>query len=415
MSATTARFIAIPVGQGDAFYLKTLSGGLLVDGGRAISGFADLFTRTTGEKGANIVICTHNDVDHANGVIGFLEAGLECREVWLPGRWLGVLPHALNPTPEVAEALIEQAQKGARELRGRPQQVRDVGTAFEVFGALLAQEPPRHGEETGFPAPNVRAADVTGGWPEDVVESLERAAWDERKLWSQAPYRCWPLCPWPRPICVVPDDRDACALFRGALDAAERIRRIAVAAYHRGVAVRWFDYEAASPQGGTRWLYPLNAREVAYVPRVATGQLVYFLALTTVNQESLVFWADLDDHPGVLFTADSDLKDVELLRNLSGAIITAPHHGSEANACAYSKVCAHLGESVSSITWVRSDGRSRSRPGPAYLSAPGRRVCTICRTRGLQPKQAVRLWMGKKNWARARTTKLCSCRSGGNP
>ncbi|MBT9260219.1 MAG: hypothetical protein KM310_10810, partial [Clostridiales bacterium] len=64
MNATTARFIAIPVGQGDAFYLKTSFGSVLVDGGRAISGFADLFTRTTGAKRVDIMICTHNDADH---------------------------------------------------------------------------------------------------------------------------------------------------------------------------------------------------------------------------------------------------------------------------------------------------------------------------------------------------------------
>jgi hypothetical protein len=201
----------------------------------------------------------------------------------------------------------------------------------------------------------------------------------------------------------------ACALFLGALDAAERIRRIAVAAYHRGVAVRWFEYTASSPQGETRWLRPLNGREVAYVPPVPIDKLLYFLALTTSNRKSLVFWADLDDCPGVLFTADSDLRDVHQLPDLTGAIITAPHHGSEANANAYSEVSKHLGGSQANITWVRSDGRFRKRPGQSYLSAPGRRICTICRTCAGQPKQAVRLLMRRRRWVRERGVRLCSC------
>lgn len=422
MSVTAPRFVAIPVGQGDAFYLETPSGSVLVDGGRTISVFADLFARTTGAKRADIVICTHNDADHANGVIGFLEAGLECREVWLPGRWLGVLPHVLNPTPETAEALAVQVVRAAEKLPERTREARDVEELFDIYGDSLAQEPPRHGEERVLPPPNVGPAEVTNGWPEALAESLERAVWggweeELRGPWGWLPGRVpyWWLEPPPywwqwhiwRVAC---EDPVACALFLAALDAAERIRKIAVAAYHRGVAVRWFEYTAASPQGGTRWLRPLNAKEVAYVPPVPTGQLFDFLALTTANRESLVFWADLDDCPGVLFTADSDLKDVSLPPNLSGAIITAPHHGSEANARAYSKVRAHLGGSQPDVTWVRSDGCFRARPGPAYLSAPGRRVCTICRARGLQPKQAVRLWMRKENWARARGTRLCSCR-----
>lgn len=412
MSAKVPRFIAIPVGQGEAFYLKTPSGSVLVDGGRAISGFARLFERTTGAEGADSVICTHNDADHANGVIGFLEAGLDCREVWLPGRWLGVLPHVVKPTQEVGEALAGQAEEAGGKLSEWHKQAPDLGNLFETYGDFLAQEPPVHGEESRFQPENVRRAEVTDGWPEALAESLERAVWGGWEL--QAPWR-WPLWPppywWQRHIWYVAcEDPVACALFIGALDAAERIRRIAVAAYHRGVTVRWFEYTVASPQGGTGWLRPLNGREVADVPRVRTGEVLALLALTTANRESLVFWADLDDCPGALFTADSDLKDVDLPPNLSGAIITAPHHGSEANSAAYSKVCAHCGGSQPNITWVRSDGRFRKRPGPSYLSASGRRLCTICRHPGPQTKQAVKLSLRKGSWARARGVRSCNCR-----
>ena len=422
MSATIARFIAIPVRQGDAFYLQTPFGSVLVDGGRAISGFANLFTRTTRAKRVDIVICTHNDADHANGVIGFLEAGLECREVWLPGRWLGVLPYVLNPTSEVVEALAEQARKAAPALQERFRQAPDIRTLFEIYGDFMLEEPFGY-EESSPPPPNPRPVEVTDGWPADLEEDLERAlqgGWEElwwpwgRLLWM--PYR-WlePLdyWAWRRAWHIWWDacqDPIARALFLGALEAAERIRRIAVTAYQLGVAVRWFEYTASRPAGGTRWLRPFNGREVLYVRLVPIDMLLRLLALTTANRESLVFWADLDDCPGVLFTADSDLRAVPQLPNLSGAIITAPHHGAEANANAYSEVSKHLGGSQADITWVRSDGRFRKRPGQSYLSAPGFRFCTICRTRDPQPKQAVRLSMQQKRWVPEQGVRPCSCR-----
>ena len=422
MSGIVTRFIAIPVGQGDAFYLETPSGSVLVDGGRGSAGFAELFMQTTRAKGVDIVVCTHNDADHANGIIGFLEGGLECREVWLPGRWLGVLPHVLNPNPKVAEALAVQAREAAPALRERSRQAPDIRTLFEIYGDSMLGEPFGYDEESSSPLPISRPVEVTDGWPGDLAEALEQALWDEwewlREPWGWLlgwmPYWWRKLPPYPREWYiwrVACQDPVACALFLGALDAAERIRRIAVAAYHRGVAVRWLEYTASSPQGGTRWLRPLYGREVAYVPPVPIDKLLCCLALTTSNRKSLVFWADLDDCPGVLFTADSDLRDVHQLPDLTGAIITAPHHGSEANANAYSKVSKHLGSSQANITWVRSDGCFQDRPGQSYLSAPGRRICTICRTRARQPKQAVRLLMRRRwrRWVRERGVRLCSC------
>jgi beta-lactamase superfamily II metal-dependent hydrolase len=102
------RFVAIPVSQGDAFYLETTEGSALIDGGRSVSGFPGLFQSTTRSAEVDILVATHNDADHANGVLGFLEAGLRCKEVWLPGRWLQVLPHVVRPWEEVVYTLADQ-------------------------------------------------------------------------------------------------------------------------------------------------------------------------------------------------------------------------------------------------------------------------------------------------------------------
>src|SRR5690606_7452403 len=130
------------------------------------------------------------------------------------------------------------------------------------------------------------------------------------------------------------------------------------------------------------------------------------LALTTANRESLVLWSPPSDrHPAVVFTADSDLTNVSLPRNLWGAIVTAPHHGSEANREAYIAVR----RSCTRVTWVRSDGQYRKRPGPSFIgfSRPSRRICTRCRA--FPGEQAVRLFARRKAWTRHAETALCRC------
>jgi hypothetical protein len=195
-----------------------------------------------------------------------------------------------------------------------------------------------------------------------------------------------------------------------AIEAAGRIRAIALAAFHCGVPVRWFEFDAIRPLGGIATLQPLNARAIAQVCPLV-GPLLRWLALTVSNKESLVFWCPrMAEHPGVLFTADSDLSRLSLPHDFEGAIATAPHHGSEANAAAYRAVIAAAQGHSSSITWVRSDGRYRSRPGPTYLNLLSRRLCTLCRVGGSMssPKQTVHLFSRGGVWTRLRT-RTCLC------
>jgi len=60
-------FIAIAVGQGDAFFLQKGDYSVLVDGGRAEQGYPNQFQRVTTQNGVTIIACTHNDADHALG------------------------------------------------------------------------------------------------------------------------------------------------------------------------------------------------------------------------------------------------------------------------------------------------------------------------------------------------------------
>ncbi|HHW41582.1 MAG TPA: MBL fold metallo-hydrolase [Syntrophomonadaceae bacterium] len=105
-SRITPSFIAIGVGQGDAFFLDNASTTILIDGGRSTQGFPAQFQKVTERESVDILVCTHNDADHANGILGFLQSGLTCNEVWLPGSWTDRLEDILLHPSKFIEELI---------------------------------------------------------------------------------------------------------------------------------------------------------------------------------------------------------------------------------------------------------------------------------------------------------------------
>ncbi|MDW8242706.1 MAG: MBL fold metallo-hydrolase [Thermogemmata sp.] len=391
-----ARFIAIPVGQGDAFYLELSEGSCLVDGGKSRTYFAELFRRCTRKDGVDVLIVTHNDADHASGILGFLEAGLGCHEVWLPGRWAQVLPYALRPWEEVVALLVEGVEALGNEVR----LAEHVDSVFEQYGEQVRNV--IEWEEGGQVECDER------GWPQEMVASLEKYWLDEDLLvvfpaWYLDQDVYFYVWPWRYPF-----DEQRWYLFREALVAAARIRQIAMAAFHRGVRVRWFQY-STNPAGGNQWLRPLSAREIVAVPivrlrgRSEGEEFFLLLSLTTVNKESLVFWSSPEaGSPGVLFTGDSDLEEV-VLPSAHKPIVTTPHHGSAANAQAYARVQSVIRDAI----WIRSDGNYRSRPCPEFLQQ-SLRFCTLCRG-GTHAKQKVTLFMQRGRWKRAQGVTTCVC------
>jgi hypothetical protein len=360
-----------------------------------------MFQTATKADGVSVAVCTHNDADHANGILGFLEAGFRCGELWLPGRWLAALPDVLKPFVEI---FVELAADVANVNASPNTEKQESGLSpIEAYGEYL----PRQLDEARVSDNDPPVGE--DGWPESCVSMLEQA-----EPWEVGPWvRLWPPEDWP----FFPYrhyqrlDPAGVQLLWSAIDAASRIRAISIEAFHRGIPVRWFEFSATASSGGIAELRPLNARAVARVhPRI--GPLLAFLALTVSNKESLVFWSPHTDRsPGVLFTADSDLSGIDLSPQLAGAIATAPHHGSEANAKAYTAIARAMQGIPSSVTWVRSDGKYRSRPGQTYRGLSSRRYCTLCRRIGSTSslKQGVHLFTQRGMWTRHRNTVACSC------
>ncbi|MBK6697236.1 MAG: MBL fold metallo-hydrolase [Myxococcales bacterium] len=377
-----AKLTAIPVGQGDAFLLERADGKIvLVDGGRARSSLAGQVSLAT--SNIDVVVCTHADADHAEGLIGLLESSLvPIREVWLPGRWSSRLEDLCRDQASFLQELhhdVHNAEGGAD------------------LEKIAEGELPRGESTTDFD-------------PELLGAALEHEERLEPDLLSASAHPAWWL-PWAE---MWPGFHGPNApkwqLWIDAVQTAVRIRDVARAAHHHGARLRWFDFDEvnvnrAPPSGGEPFLYPLNSVELTKRHALRKLGALHFLALSVANRESLVFLApQTDDDTPVLFAADSDLACGRVPGTSRTLAVTAPHHGSEANKTAYVTVS----RAAANVVWVRSDGNYKKRPGPAFLGEKAR-VCTLCRSGGAS-KQTVRLDDTPSGWTLAEGVRGCNCK-----
>jgi hypothetical protein len=384
-------FIAIGVGQGDAFFLKKRDMAVLIDGGRSALGFPTQFQRVTKRDGVDILVCTHNDADHALGVLGFLRSGLTCKEVWLPGSWTDRLEDLLLYPERFTEELI----LNIAEMKVSPERP----TSLEILGDQYAGEAMHEKRDN--------QADASTDTLSEALE-MTREIQVHGDIFSLYPPRRWRPEDWPYPwYRLWRGDHGRFSLFIEAISTATLIREISLAAYHTGALIRWFEYDSTSNNGGIpHVLVPLNAREILRI-RVRRWSALKWLALTTSNKQSLVFVSPANDRePAALFTADSDLSFSQPIPWSDGMVITSPHHGSEANAHAYDRFTMETGNNLD-VVWTRSDGRFfKTRPGSSYLTVYGARFCTLCRASNCT-KQDVRLTAASGRWKPVFTRKCC--------
>lgn len=327
----------------------------------------------------DVVVCTHADADHAEGLIGLLESSsVTVGEVWLPGRWSSRLKDLCCDPWRFLEELCDDVTKKIKD--------EEIATLEAIVDAIDSQEKSISRES----APE-----------ESDINALEDALEDEcadGDLLSETVHHLACLGAYPE-----------WQLWSEAVQTAVRIRNVARAAHHHGARIRWFDFDAfkrnGTPSGGEQFLEPLNSVELT--KRHARLGALEFLALSIANRESLVFLApETDNDSPVIFAADSDLDRVRIPSWSRRIAVTAPHHGSEANKVAYTTVSGVSGAS-SNVVWVRSDGNYKKRPGQTFLNQL-MRVCTLCRNGGAS-KQTVRLDDTPSGWDLAMGVRHCKC------
>lgn len=350
------RFIAIDVRQGDAFYLNREDLSVLIDGGRSRIQFPAQFENIVNVKKVDIVVCTHNDSDHANGILGFMDSHLKCKEVWLPGSWTTRLNDLLmNPSRFVKELATEIENRRFDD---------NVTTIEDLANSLSKEELNNLRNKRTDMEEQVTELDCLYDSIEDI---------NEINLFRMAPNY---LYTYFFPYFF---DEQKFELFMDALNHADRIREIAILAYIKGATIRWFEFSSSQSSGGIQnKLEPVNSKEIFTIPRYKPTVLDY-LTLSAANKESLVFFSPSKDNmPGVLFSADSDFSFNQSIPWCNEMIITTPHHGSEANKNVYDRFKNETNYSID-VKWIRSDCKSKKRPGRSLLNVHGFKYCTLCR------------------------------------
>ena len=329
---TKIEFRAHNAGIGDCFSIKENNKLYVVDGGnenRIIQDFV----------GETIVVCvvTHNDRDHTHGILKMLqeESKVTIEEIWLPGIWQPILDYIYN-NPDVLSKLKkytvveeENNEKSKFELDNLVENTnQNLNLFFEVSDLKiqyielyrLHTELIKHYPEKYFNTPNIDLNRILG-------------------------------------------------IFALALE--------------RGCIIRFFF--PSMTQTSTEFNnYPfrmLNATELVTIKKTSEKNFLQLLYLSKENKFSLVFEYRHSQIPAILFTADSDLyfgNDQFTYNN--EIIVTAPHHGSESNKDAYTKISQNM-----YITWVKSGGSMKCLTGATFqkLNTYKNKFCSRCKTRNI--------------------------------
>lgn len=357
------KFVALKVGSGDAFFLERDEATVLFDGGKSEKNFANLFYNELNITHVDILVCSHNDSDHANGIIGYLKSNLTCNEVWLPASWTRKIDTLLLNPELFFDELVENL-KSNYLLKSMEHQI--SSESFE----------------------NSHEIDV-----KSLLFKIENQNIDIN-IFKQY---------------VLKLPKKSHTKFLKLFYDASRIREIAVLAMQKCKKIRWFEYDSKKlASGGELYFQPVNCQEVHKLYGKKISPLEY-LALTSSNRESLVFYTPGIENfiDGVLYSADSDYSFSQGIPSDIGIhpIITVPHHGSISNECSYTttQVATFVGNPFTTL--VRSDGNYQSRPGPIYKSLQLKKYCTRCN--GFTSGQSIQLVPTGNSWSSLKHR--CSC------
>lgn len=380
----TCKFTAIPVGSGDSFLLEKHGKKIIVDGGRSQKYLRNYLKHKAKIDNIDVVVCTHNDIDHSGGILGLLDASccIGVNEVWLPASWSYQLPSLLRCPYKFARVAFREYCENPNNYDWEMQ---DFASSTPEYGNFVHENCPK-GENFNL--------------KELIVQNKDLR-----------------FCDFSLKICKKSFAGCCHPTFTKLLNLAENIKKITTAAVKKGCEIRFFEYLALGfhpqPCGGEAWLCPVNSVELSCPVTKHISPLQY-LYLSESNRQSLVFYSpETEDDPGVFFSADSNLDfKIAYPPPTRHIIVTSPHHGSESCKDSYDKIKKWVNLDYS--IWVRSDCKSKTRPCKEYI-ALNHKYCTICRTTHPVPNKKCNfsannpIVLSVKSGQWVTSNNLCSC------
>ena len=341
MITMCTKFTALEIGSGDAFLLEDYDNdwNCLFDAGGSKNRIVYLLKRKRIEK-LNLAICSHNDVDHANGFIGLLQSNIKIDEIWLPGTWASVLKYVKDKG--VGPDEIEFLDKVKCENYEKATDSSFLKINGDVPFAEINNERSLFDSES---EETIESFDDSLSFFSELIE-LKLFDYTMDFFPILYPHFYWHYC-----------KQGLGAKCRSLVLAIDRIIIIAGLAYQKGCKIRWFNpVDYCICKKVDYGFVALNSNEMSCVQKPGNAHSFALLCvLTIVNKYSLVFEYLKEITPIIRFSADSDCTCQSVPYN-ENIIVTAPHHGSDANTIVYKQLDGD------NIIWVRSDRKSGKRP-----------------------------------------------------
>ncbi len=344
------KFTALPVNVGDSFLLQVDNKVILVDGGMSQSHIVGLLMEERiPNNHIDLLVCTHYDADHINGIIGILKSKkFTFTEIWLP-EIIGSIGNTISKNLfQLIEYLNENGLNDVFYSNGDSQYSYDV---LEI-------------EEQSKKNNSIKKIKTV------ILKNFinyMKYIFHRRGLHNDYEYS---------------------NKFEKMMDNMLSYAYLINSSINTGAKIRWFKFQNKLIHNNYGYkLYSENALETgtSIYDEKLFFNLLHMTTLSKINQHSLVFKFDDAQYPNILYTADSDLNFTSTpITLVDNSIVTAPHHGSDANDIAYSKI------SGNNLTFVRSESFKVKRLSKEYKKQT-KRFCTVCRNKTAKQKVELNL------------------------
>jgi len=343
------KFTVLKVGIGDSFLLEANSKKILVDTGNEQYECEKLISKK-GIKELDLIIITHYDSDHVNGLVEIIKSDISIKEIWLPetfGRINETLKEEKdNLLKQIINSDFEQANTVVRLL------VYDffLQNHKHIFIKILSDKSTESGKiiaETHY--------------LNEVYEKIIENSKDQT-------------------IGIIQQIPSVLITYINKSH-VNKIKDIVEECKKKGIKIKWLKYtdELENEEINKKInIIGVNCKEKENI-KAYYDDLETIFYLTRINRESLVFkYQEKDSLPNILFSADSGfefLGENEKINLTNNSIVTASHHGSKErlNVGTYNLV------SGKDLIYVRSDNKNNKRPCCEYIKLE-KKYCTICNT-----------------------------------
>ena len=446
-------FTAFPVSAGDAFFLQKGEKNILVDGGKSKDEI-NTFLVNEGISKIDVVICTHNDEDHANGIIGLLDNNkLNIYELWLPASWTDRLlfedvnKFNIELNNNIDELFINDniKQPAKNVLKRKIKKMLNNISKEDVSSDNKNRKGKASVVETGKGKASVSTTgkgkaqenkQKDGIIPNKEIEDFLKLIIKGSQLNTILQMATGPIDPISIG-CIKTEILTKLTILEN------NIKQIYEKAKRRKVIIRFFQYdgyfsinEDKYSFNGENWLFSINAHEIKS-SEIKTKKYISpitYLFFTQSNRQSLMFFSPQTNNDGsnILFTADNTLPKPTLswkflteysllfenaFKTFESFIVTAPHHGSNdiVHKYVYDTLNDLHKEKLTPIIWVRSDGPSsgksyKSRPAKKYIQLI-KKFCTRCNTLSETEFQTPKFETISGCWQEVKETLECQCKS----